>query len=128
MHRAPVHCQNFETVQDWLACKRVTRGDACAQKEAWDFEAFLAHSCGDSPVTKLGEGQFGEAYLCRDFVMKVVPMEGDIEVNGEPQKMAGDQLNEAMIGLALSGLRVPTAPLDDPSGALPRMPCACAKV
>jgi hypothetical protein len=98
------------------------------QKEAWDFEAFLAHSCGGSPVTKLGEGQFGEAYLCRDFVMKVVPMEGDMDVNDEPQKKAGDQLNEAMIGLALSGLRVPTAPLDDPNGAPLCLTCTCAQV
>jgi hypothetical protein len=39
------------------------------------------------------------------IVVKLIPMEGDVEVNGAPQKGAGDLMAEAVIALTLSGLR-----------------------
>jgi hypothetical protein len=38
-------------------------------------------------------------------VVKIIPMEGLTEVNGAPQKGAGELMAEAVIALALSGLR-----------------------
>ncbi|GBF88054.1 hypothetical protein Rsub_00766 [Raphidocelis subcapitata] len=76
-------------------------------------------------VTKLGEGTYGEvfrappsrAYLDAlpeseeappSIVVKIIPMEGAAEVNGAPQKGAGDLMAEAAIALALSSLRADT--------------------
>lgn len=39
------------------------------------------------------------------MVLKIVPMEGDALVNGEPQKRAGEIAAEVTIALALSDLR-----------------------
>ena len=41
------------------------------------------------------------------MVFKIVPMEGDTLVNGEPQKRAAEMLAEVEIALALSALRGP---------------------
>ena len=38
-------------------------------------------------------------------MLKIVPMEGDMLVNGEPQKPAGEVAAEVAIALALSDLR-----------------------
>jgi hypothetical protein len=80
---------------------------------------------------KIGEGTYGEVFrgpttpdgalarggggpgrdtrddddLPPSLVVKIIPMEGDVEVNGAPQKGAGDLMAEAVIALALSGLR-----------------------
>lgn len=36
-------------------------------------------------VRKIGEGTFGEAFKAGRVVFKIVPMEGEQLVNGEPQ-------------------------------------------
>ena len=75
-------------------------------------------------IVKLGEGTYGEvfrappsqAYLDSldapeaadppaSIVVKLIPMEGDVEINGAPQKGAADLMAEAVIALTLSGLR-----------------------
>ena len=38
-----------------------------------------------SRVRKIGEGTFGEAFKAGHVVLKIVPMEGEVLVNGEPQ-------------------------------------------
>ena len=58
-----------------------------------------------SKVKKIGEGTFGEAYKAGTVVLKIVPMEGSVLVNGEPQKRAEEILAEVAITLTLSGLR-----------------------
>ena len=69
------------------------------------MEEALANWLGVGAVRKSGEGTFGEAYKCPGVVLKIVPMEGDLLVNGEPQKGARDMLAEAVIALQLSALR-----------------------
>ena len=58
-----------------------------------------------SAVRKIGEGTFGEAFKAGDVVFKIVPLEGDLIVNGEPQKRSEDIAAEAAIASTLSGLR-----------------------
>lgn len=56
-------------------------------------------------VRKIGEGTFGEAFKCPGVVLKIVPMGGDVLVNGERQKGPKEMLAEAAIALRLSALR-----------------------
>ena len=60
---------------------------------------------------KVGEGRFGEVFLLGAAgedrpVLKVVPIDGDIPVNGETQTTVEDMLSEVIISNALSKLRV----------------------
>lgn len=81
------------------------------------------HAPLSQQITKLGEGTYGEVFRAPpsadyidsldesegeapgSIVVKLIPMEGTVEVNGAPQKGAGDLMAEAVIALALSGLR-----------------------
>lgn len=38
-------------------------------------------------ITKVGEGTYGEAFKVGDNVCKIVPIDGDLLVNGEVQKV-----------------------------------------
>lgn len=78
-------------------------------------------------TVKIGEGTYGEVFrgppsaeyldsvpegdeAPASLVVKIIPMEGDLEFNGAPQKGAGDLMAEAVIALTLSGLRAEEAP------------------
>jgi serine/threonine-protein kinase haspin len=59
---------------------------------------------------KIGEGVYGEVFLYRNqnggtSVMKVIPIEGDLIVNGERQKKFDEILSEIVIAMELSNLR-----------------------
>lgn len=62
---------------------------------------------------KIGEGVYGEVFMTRPnpsnlegaTVLKIMPIEGDFEVNGEPQKKFGEIVSEIVISLELSNLR-----------------------
>lgn len=41
----------------------------------------------------------------RSMVVKIIPIEGQRQVNGYPQRKAGDMTGEALVSLAVSGLR-----------------------
>lgn len=69
------------------------------------MNALLQEHTSLEGVRKIGEGTFGEAYKGGGVVFKIVPMEGETLVNGEPQKRAGEIMAEALIALRLSGLR-----------------------
>ena len=56
-------------------------------------------------VKKIGEGTFGEAFKAKDVVFKIVPLEGDLIVNGETQKRSEEISAEAAISFTLSNLR-----------------------
>lgn len=61
-------------------------------------------------IRKVGEGTFGEAFKSGSMVFKIVPLEGDHLVNGEPQKRSEEIIAEASISSALSGLRQKAGP------------------
>jgi hypothetical protein len=70
------------------------------------MDALLAEFCDSSlGFTKVGEGMLGEAYRCGKTVFKIMPMEGEMLVNGASQKQADEILAEAKIAHTLSGLR-----------------------
>lgn len=43
--------------------------------------------------------------VSRSMVVKIIPIEGQRQVNGYPQRKAGDMTGEALVSLAVSGLR-----------------------
>lgn len=58
---------------------------------------------------KIGEGVYGEVFSYRandvTIVLKIIPIEGDLIVNGEQQKRFDEILSEVVISMELSGLR-----------------------
>lgn len=59
---------------------------------------------------KIGEGVYGEVFMNkteagRAIVLKIIPIEGVLEVNGEPQKKFDEILSEIVIAQQLSTLR-----------------------
>lgn len=58
---------------------------------------------------KIGEGVFGEVFLNETaksaYVLKIIPIEGAIEINGAQQKKFDEILQEVIISQELSGLR-----------------------
>lgn len=68
------------------------------------MEKLLGRHVSLDSVRKIGEGTFGEAFAAGDMVLKIVPMEGSMLVNGEPQKRAHEILAEVAIALTLSQL------------------------
>lgn len=78
------------------------------------MQGWLTEAIGSAAVRKIGEGTFGEAFLAGGRVLKVVPMEGEALVNGEPQKAAGEIAAEVAIAQTLSQLRHPAGEHSDP--------------
>ncbi|XP_050348318.1 uncharacterized protein LOC126772161 isoform X2 [Nymphalis io] len=66
---------------------------------------------------KIGEGVYGEVFLWRAGdgrarVLKIVPIAGNIKVNGENQKNYHEIISEIVIAMELSGLRAPIADIE----------------
>ncbi|KAI8531779.1 hypothetical protein RHMOL_Rhmol11G0162200 [Rhododendron molle] len=64
----------------------------------------LEHSDPDT-IIKVGEGTYGEAFEAGKAVCKVVPIDGDLRVNGEVQKRSDELLEEAILSRTLNHLR-----------------------
>uniref|UniRef100_A0A182T8X3 non-specific serine/threonine protein kinase n=1 Tax=Anopheles maculatus TaxID=74869 RepID=A0A182T8X3_9DIPT len=81
----------------------------CVQQEPISFEKALANL--DAVVErKIGEGVYGEVYLCTkssgvQSVLKLIPIEGSLLINGEKQKTYEEILSEVIISAELSSLR-----------------------
>ncbi|XP_011254943.1 uncharacterized protein LOC105250493 isoform X2 [Camponotus floridanus] len=83
----------------------------CLQKSYLSFshcfpDSYLKYCC------KIGEGVYGEVflyeYLDKKSVLKIIPIEGDKLVNGEPQKKFNEILSEIVIAKELDNLRLNT--------------------
>ncbi|CRL00925.1 CLUMA_CG014243, isoform B [Clunio marinus] len=90
------------------ACQIVLR--RCGQQEPLPFnevysESLLPNCC------KIGEGVYGEVFMYKcpkthqPIVLKIIPIEGNQLVNGEPQKRYDEILQEIIISMELSGMR-----------------------
>ena len=81
----------------------------CTNNEITSFDEMYSQDLISSS-TKVGEGAFGEVFLLgsdgeKRPVLKVVPIDGDILVNGEVQTSIEDMLSEVIISKTLSLLR-----------------------
>ena len=72
------------------------------------LDDFLCEKAGASEfsIGKVGEGTFGEAFkLNSNLVLKIVPIDGEVLVNGEKQKTSDELYAEVVIHNCLKGLR-----------------------
>lgn len=53
---------------------------------------------------KIGEGTYGEAFKSNSVIVKIVPIDGEMLVNGQQQKRAEEILGEALISRMVSDL------------------------
>ena len=72
------------------------------------FADVIADIVGRSKVAKAGEGTFKEVFKCGSSVVAVMPIEGDVVMNDEPQKCAEACIGEVLANLHLAELREPT--------------------
>ncbi|XP_076665515.1 haspin [Andrena cerasifolii] len=82
--------------------------EKCAQKHYIPFSTYFSYSYVKH-CRKIGEGVYGEVFLYehedRKSVIKIIPIEGNELVNGEPQKKFQEILSEIVIALELHNLR-----------------------
>jgi len=82
----------------------------CTKKNILGYDAIYPPDVMEGSK-KVGEGAFGEVFLLGAAgddrpVLKVVPIDGDIPVNGETQTTVEDMLSEVIISDSLSKLRM----------------------
>ncbi|KAL2631998.1 hypothetical protein R1flu_016684 [Riccia fluitans] len=77
----------------------------CQQMRPLSLRDAISSFCDISSIVKLGEGTFGEAFKGNGCVVKIVPMDGDILVNGEVQKTAAEIYSEVILTNTLTRLR-----------------------
>ncbi|KAI9382907.1 hypothetical protein POPTR_013G003600v4 [Populus trichocarpa] len=78
------------------------------------FAALLA-VCGHEPdnIVKVGEGTYGEAFEAGNTACKIVPIDGDISVNGEVQKRSEELLEEVILSRTLNNIRSHDSDVDN---------------
>uniref|UniRef100_A0A6N2KVX5 non-specific serine/threonine protein kinase n=1 Tax=Salix viminalis TaxID=40686 RepID=A0A6N2KVX5_SALVM len=71
--------------------------------------------CGHEPenIVKVGEGTYGEAFKAGNTVCKIVPIDGDLLVNGEVQKRSEELIEEVILSRTLNNLRSHDADSDN---------------
>jgi hypothetical protein len=94
-------CMGAVLSRQWKTDRQFLHGTAL-HSQAWQSQATkvtcsVLHS--DFPA-----GTFGEAFKAGGVVLKIVPMEGTVLVNSEPQKRADEILAEVSVTLTLSRL------------------------
>ncbi|KAK7496261.1 hypothetical protein BaRGS_00012426 [Batillaria attramentaria] len=82
--------------------------EQCGQDAPLPFTSVIPPSVMKKCV-KIGEGVYGEVFRTtrsgNSVALKIIPIEGDFEVNDEPQKTFTEILPEIVISNELSGLR-----------------------
>lgn len=81
----------------------------CHQIEPLSFADIYSDSILKT-CRKIGEGVYGEVFMNKTelgqaVVLKIIPIEGQIEVNGEQQKRFDEVLSEIVIAMELSDLK-----------------------
>ncbi|XP_020674359.1 serine/threonine-protein kinase haspin homolog [Dendrobium catenatum] len=77
----------------------------CKQSSPIKLSEVFLNYCDASSIIKLGEGTYGEAFRAGETVCKIVPIDGDLVVNGEVQKKSEEVLEEVLLSLTLNSLR-----------------------
>lgn len=81
----------------------------CGQQEPLSFDEIYSESQLPN-CKKIGEGVYGEVFMYKPpneapVVLKIIPIEGELLVNGEQQKGFDEILSEIVISMELSDLR-----------------------
>ncbi|XP_046361174.2 uncharacterized protein LOC124138512 [Haliotis rufescens] len=81
----------------------------CEQKAPVTFQDVIPDNMMKK-IVKIGEGVYGEVFRAdrsgNSVAIKIIPIEGNFEVNDEPQKTFSEILPEVVISTELSGLRL----------------------
>ncbi|KAG9459938.1 hypothetical protein H6P81_004446 [Aristolochia fimbriata] len=78
---------------------------ACGQSCPALLSEVLSQLCDLSNIVKIGEGTYGEAFKTGGCVCKIVPIDGDVRVNGEVQKRSAEVVEEVLLSWTLNSLR-----------------------
>lgn len=81
----------------------------CQQSEPLDFNEVYSESALRN-CRKIGEGVYGEVFMNKTVtgeavVLKIIPIEGQQQINGESQKKFDEILSEIVIAMELSNLK-----------------------
>ncbi|XP_057963120.1 serine/threonine-protein kinase haspin homolog [Malania oleifera] len=77
----------------------------CGQSAPSTLSDAFSDYCYSEGIVKVGEGTYGEAFMIGKTVCKIVPIDGDLRVNGEVQKRSEELLEEVMLSHTLNCLR-----------------------
>ncbi|XP_038879240.1 serine/threonine-protein kinase haspin homolog isoform X2 [Benincasa hispida] len=77
----------------------------CGQSAPSTLKDAFSNYCDPETIVKVGEGTYGEAFKAGNTVCKIVPIDGDLQVNGEIQKRSGELLEEVILSRTLNTLR-----------------------
>ncbi|KAJ8752288.1 hypothetical protein K2173_003924 [Erythroxylum novogranatense] len=77
----------------------------CGQSVPSTLLDVFSKYCDPKSITKVGEGTYGEAFKAGNTVCKIVPIDGDLRVNGEVQKRSEELLEEVILSRTLNRLR-----------------------
>ncbi|XP_050382945.1 serine/threonine-protein kinase haspin homolog [Argentina anserina] len=79
--------------------------EVCDQSSPSILQDVFSKYCDPKDIEKIGEGTYGEAFKAGNFVCKIVPIDGDLRVNGEVQKKSEELLEEVVLSRTLNYLR-----------------------
>ncbi|XP_034896295.2 LOW QUALITY PROTEIN: serine/threonine-protein kinase haspin homolog [Populus alba] len=85
----------------------------CGQSVPSTLLEVFSKYCEPENIVKVGEGTYGEAFKAGNTVCKIVPIDGDLLVNGEVQKRSEELLEEAILSRTLNNLRSHDADFDN---------------
>ncbi|OVA16664.1 Protein kinase domain [Macleaya cordata] len=77
----------------------------CKQSTPSTLLELFSQYCDPGSIVKIGEGTFGEAFKAGATVCKIVPIDGDLLVNGEVQKRSSELLEEVLLSWTLNSLK-----------------------
>ncbi|CAN0897301.1 Serine/threonine-protein kinase haspin homolog [Linum grandiflorum] len=77
----------------------------CGQSAPSSLLDVFSKYCHPDDIVKVGEGTYGEAFKVGNTVCKLVPIDGDLRVNGEVQKRSEELLEEVILSKTLNGLK-----------------------